>query len=159
QSFTETMKLLRDKDFQDLLDNYPRAPRTFLVAVEAEDTVSSEWLIKGATGREYKPQDYLQAFEVFVRENRDRIDSISILLSRPQQWSGDALRRLRETLRQAPEHFTETNLQKAFEVAHHKALVDIISMVKRAASDSSPLLTAEERVDTAVARVTVGREL
>ena len=32
-------------------------------------------------------------------------------------------------------------------MAHHKALVDIISMVKRAALDTSPLLTAEERVE------------
>ncbi len=35
-------------------------------------------------------------------------------------------------------------------MAHHKALVDIISMVKRAAFETSPLLTAEERVNEAV---------
>ena len=32
--FTETMKLLRDKDFQELLVNYPRAKRQFLVGYE-----------------------------------------------------------------------------------------------------------------------------
>jgi type I restriction enzyme, R subunit len=40
-NFTETMKLLRDSSFQDLLLNYPRPIRSFLVALETEDQVSS----------------------------------------------------------------------------------------------------------------------
>jgi type I restriction enzyme R subunit len=158
EAFAETMSLLRDRAFQDLLVDYPRPPRTFLVAVETKDEVTSEWLIKGATGREFKPTDYLNAFETFVRDNADQVEAISILLSRPQAWGTEALQELRQALAQAPEHFTETNLQKAFEVAHHKALVDIISMVKRAARESSPLMTAEERVHEAVERVVAGRE-
>jgi type I restriction enzyme R subunit len=159
ESFTETMKTLRGKDFQDMLVSYPRPPRTFFVAAGVEDAVSSEWLIKGGTGQEYKPADYLKAFEAFVRTNAQHIEAISILLSRPQGWGADALRDLRDALSKTPEHFTETNLRRAFEVAHHKALVDIISMVKRAALDDSPLYTAEERVDRAIVHVTTGREL
>jgi type I restriction enzyme R subunit len=158
-AFAETMKVLRDKDFQDLLVNYPRPPRTFLVAVETKDEVTSEWLIKGATGHEFRPTDYLNAFEAFVRENAEHVEALSILLSRPQAWGAQALQELRQTFAQAPQHFTEANLQRAFEVTHHKALVDIISMVKRAAIESSPLLTAQERVSEAVERVVAGREL
>ncbi|MEX0753951.1 MAG: DEAD/DEAH box helicase family protein [Actinomycetota bacterium] len=158
EAFTETTSLLRDPELQDLLVNYPRPPRTFLVAVETEDEVTSEWLIKGATGQEFKPADYLRAFEAFVRENANHVDAIAILLSRPQGWGTRALQDLRQTLAQAPEHFTEASLQKAFEVAHHKALVDIISMVKRAVLEASPLLTADERVQEAVQRVVAGRE-
>jgi type I restriction enzyme, R subunit len=158
-AFRDTMQLLRDEQFQELLRTYPRPQRTFLVAVEVQDNVSSEWLIKGATGKEYKPADYLKAFEEYVRTNEAQVEAISILLSRPRGWGTGALRELRQALLTAPEHFTEMNLQKAFEVAHHKALVDIISMVKRAATESSPLLTAEERVSEAVEKVTAGREL
>jgi type I restriction enzyme R subunit len=158
-SLTETIRVLRDKDFQDLLVNYPRPPRTFFVAADVQDEVSSEWLIKGATGQEYKPADYLTAFGTFVRANADQVEAISILLSRPQGWGSQPLRDLRQALLQTPEHFTEDNLRRAFEVAHHKALVDIISMVKRAALDTSPLYTAEERVDQAIERVTAGRQL
>ena len=157
-AFNETMNVLRNDDFKELLIKYPRVARTFLVAVEAKDEVESEWLIRGATGQEYKLADYLQAFEVFVKENRSQVESISILLSRPQAWSPQALHELRQVLTQAPEHFTETNLQRAFESKHHKALVDIISMVKRAGVASSELLTAEERVSAAVAEVAAGRE-
>lgn len=158
-AFTETMTLLRNKEFQDLLFNYPRPPRTFVVAVETKDEVTSEWLIKGATGQEFKPADYLKAFEAFVRENVEQVDALSVLLSRPQGWGAKTLQELKKALSQAPEHFTEANLQKAFEVAHHKALVDIISMVKRAALETSPLLTAEERVLHAVEGVVAGRAL
>jgi type I restriction enzyme R subunit len=159
EAFTDTMRLLRDSDFQKLLLDYQRPKRTFMVAPTVVDTVESEWLIKGAAGREYKPDDYLKAFESFVRDNSAEIEAISILLSRPQAWGSEALRELRETLRQAPEHFTEQNLERAFQVARHKALVDIISMVKWAASEASPLYTAEERVNQAVERVTANKEL
>ena len=57
----------------------------------------------------------------------------------------------------SPQRFTEDNLRKAHEVCYHKALVDIISMVKHAANDQNPLLTAEERVSRAFERVTAGQ--
>ncbi len=159
QSFAELMKTLRDKSFQELLLNYPRPPRVFLVAHEAQDTVTSEYLIKGTTGKEYKPEEYLMAFERFVQENASTIDALSILLSKPARWGTEALKGLREALTKAPEHFTEANLQRAFEAKHHKALADIISMVKRAAIESSPLLTADERVTAAVETVVADRTL
>ncbi|MBN2445666.1 MAG: restriction endonuclease subunit R, partial [Phycisphaerae bacterium] len=91
-------------------------------------------------------------------QHAEEISAITILLSRPQEWGAEPLRELREKLVQSTEHFTEANLQRAFQVAHHKALVDIISMVKRAATETAPLFTAEERVDAAIARVTAGRQ-
>lgn len=157
--FSGTMKILRDKDFQNLLIEYPRAKRTFIVAAGVTDEVESEWLIRGGTGAEYRPEDYLQLFERFIAENAEEISAISILLSRPQEWGAEPLRELREKLAQSTERFTEANLQRAYQLSRNKALVDIISMIKRTASDSSPLLTAEERVDAAITRVTAGREL
>jgi type I restriction enzyme R subunit len=156
--FTGAMKILRDEDFQRLLTEYPRSKRTFIVAPGVTDDVESEWLIRAGTGTEYRPDDYLQLFDRFIEEHAEEISAISILLSRPQEWGAGPLRELREKLTQSTEHFTEVNLQRAYQLAHHKALVDIISMVKRAASETSPLLTAEERVDAAVARVTADRQ-
>lgn len=157
--FANTMKILRDADFLKLVADYPRAERTFLVAPGVTDEVESGWLIKAGVGKEYKPDDYLQLFERFIDEHAKEIQAVGILLSRPAEWGAEPLRELREKLLQAPEHFTEANLQRAFLAAHHKALVDIISMVKRAAIDESPLLTAEERVSGAVERVSAGRDL
>ena len=139
------METLRNEQFLRLLTTYPRGERTFVVAAGVEDEVESEWLIKAGIGQEYKPDDYLRLFEIFIEEHSEEIRAVSILLSKPSDWGVGPLRELREALLQAPEHFTESNLQKAFNATHHKALVDIISMVKRAADDETPLMTAEER--------------
>ena len=153
-AFTETMKILRNAEFQDLLVNYPRAKRSFLVAYEAEDTVSSETVFL-AGGNYQKPEDYLDAFARFVTENQEQIEAIRILLERPAQWRTDALDELRKKLHQ--NRFDEEALRRAHQLVYNKALADIISMVKHSADEQQPLLTAEERVDQAMARVTAGK--
>jgi len=158
-NFTESMKLLRDKEFQDLLTKYPRPSRGFLVAAGVQDTVSSEWLIRAGIGREYKPADYLKLFAEFVQENAEHIEALSILFSHPEGWGAEPLRELRENLAKAPDHFTEENLRRAYMVTSDKAMADLISMVKRAKSATSPLLSADERVEIALDRVIYSREL
>jgi type I restriction enzyme, R subunit len=150
--FTGAMKLLRDRDFQRLLVEYARRKRTFLKALEYEDSVSSESYVS-----EVKPEDYLAAFARFVRENPSKIEAIQILLGRPKDWGTDALTELRLKLRAAPDHFTVDRLQQAHKAQYNKDLVDIISMVKHAAREKEPLLTAEERVGRAFDRIAAGR--
>ena len=153
-AFMGTMEILRNNTFQDLLVNYPRAKRTFLVAYEADDTVSSETVFQSG-GTYQKPEDYLDAFAQFVRDNPEQVEAIRILLERPRQWRTDALDELRKTLRR--NRFDEKDLQRAHQLVYNKALADIISMVKHSANETQPLLTAEERVDRAMVRVTAGR--
>jgi type I restriction enzyme, R subunit len=153
KDFAGTMKVLRDPRFQDLLTNYPRPDRLFLKAYEVIDTVTSEWTI-----RDLKPEDYLKAFARFVRENPTQIDAIGILLDRPRDWGTAALVELRQKLATSEERFTEENLQKAHQECYHKALVDIISMVKHAAEEQQPLLTAQERVERAMKQITQGQQ-
>lgn len=150
-----TMRLLRDPAFQDLLIHYPRTLRSFIIADGAQDYVTSGYLIRTADGKTVRPEDYLHAFEQFVRENPDHIDAIRILLERPADWRTDALRELRTKMAAAtPQGFSETNLRRAYQ----HALADIISIVKHAAS-GEPLLSAEERVDRAISRVFDGQPL
>jgi type I restriction enzyme, R subunit len=149
--FMNTMELLRNKDFQDLLINYERAKKVFLVGYEIEDKVSSEAMIR--VGPDYqKPEDYLDSFAIFVRENPEHIDAIKVLLERPKDWKTDVLKDLRENL--AINKFPETELRKAHKLVYHKALADIISMVKHAAREEEEIYSAEERVDKALKKVT-----
>jgi type I restriction enzyme R subunit len=148
------MSLLRNPSFQDLLVNYPRPKRSFILAEGYEDQVSSSLLIRGADGREHKPEDYLKAFSTFVRDNPARVQAIRILLDRPKEWGTEALSELRSKLAAAPERFTFDALEKAHRLRYDRALVDIISMVKHAAHEEEPLLTAEERVGHAFDRLT-----
>jgi type I restriction enzyme R subunit len=123
--------------------NYERAKRTFLVGYEVEDHVTSAQLF----GKFDKPQDYLEAFTKFVQENKDRIDALRVLRKRPQEWNPDVLMALRKELKLSG--FPEERLRGAHQKLHH-ALADIISIVKHAADEQAPLLTAEERVTKAV---------
>ncbi len=157
RDLTGAMSTLRNQEFQKLLVNYPRPTRVFLVAHDTQDVVSSEWRVRGLDGKEYKPDDYLTAFAEFVRLNPAHVEAIRILLDRPQDWSTNALSELRSKLLASPQRFTPENLQKAHQIRYNKALVDIISMVKHAANEQNPLLTASERVERAFAAVIDGR--
>ena len=150
ENFTEIMKMLRDKDFQDLLINYPRSKRPFWIGYEIQDEVTSERLILGE-----KPVDYLNSFMNFVKENPEHIIAIKILLERPKEWNTSALNELREKLRM--NKFPEKYLQEAHRLVYNKALADIISMVKHAAKQEEPILTSEERVKIALDRITNGK--
>jgi type I restriction enzyme R subunit len=147
--FTGTMTLLRDPQFQDALVNYPRAKRQFLVAPHYPDEVVSERAYR--FGKFDKAEDYLEAFSRFVKENADKVDALAVLCRRPQGWCPAALAELRRVL--AQHDFDVPKLQKAHERASHKALADVISMVKHAAEHQQPILTAEERVTRAMNKV------
>lgn len=142
--FDGAMKLLRNTEFQELLVNYQRAKRTFWVGYDVKDEVSSRKLF----GKWEKPEDYLEAFGKFVRANANQVDALRILLKRPQDWNPEALTGLRHTLRM--NDFDEKRLRDAHKKVYRKDLADVISMVKHAADQQEPLLTAEERVSKAL---------
>ncbi len=144
--FTGTMKLLRNEEFQKLLLEYKRAYVPFLVGYEVQDTVSSKKVDR--FGKYETAEGYLDAFSRFVKENADKVDALSILLKRPRDWRPKALEELRRTL--AQNQFDEHKLQEAHKIASHKALADVISIVKHAATAQSPVLNAEERVNRAM---------
>lgn len=147
--FTSTMQLLRNLDFQDLLFNYQRAKRSFWVAYETQDVVTSR--AEERYGSYANAVDYLTAFSKFVRENEDRIIAIRVLLTRPKEWSPEALEQLQQGLRQGG--FDVTKLQTAHDRVYHKQIADIISMVKHAADQQLPILTAKERVESAMSSI------
>ncbi len=154
KDFINTMKLLRDNSFQDLLLNYPRAKKSFLIGYEVDDDVSS-YVVFRRGDTTHKPGDYLDAFARFVKENPEHIEAIKILLDRPKDWKTNVLDDLRKTLLR--HHFNEKDLQEAHKFVYNKALADIISMVKHAAREEEPLLTAEERVDNALKKFMRGK--
>jgi type I restriction enzyme, R subunit len=148
--FTETMALLRNKDFQELLEDYPRPKKVFFKGYDIIDSVEDEVMFR--VGDKYqKPEDYLKLFTEFVKKNPEQIEAIEVLLSRPTEWNTDALDELREKLRK--NDFSEKDLQRGHELVYKKPLADIISMIKHASNFDIPILTAQERVEKAVSRL------
>lgn len=154
KDFTGAMEILRNSKFQDLLLNYPKAKRTFLRAVEVEDTVESEYIFR--RGDEHlKPEDYLEAFARFVQEQKDEIAAFQILIEKPKEWRAPVLKDLRSDL--LKNDYPVEDLQRAHKRVSHKDLADVISIVKHAAREEEPVFTAEERVDRAMERVAKGK--
>jgi type I restriction enzyme R subunit len=155
QDFAGAMKLLREPTFQKLLLEYPRAKRTFLTTIEDKDVVTSQKLER--YGRFDNAEDYLDAFEKFVKANADKAAALGVLLQRPRDWRPAVMDELRRTLNQ---HGFETEkLQRAHRAKGFKALADVISIVKHAAAQQAPLLTAEERVNRAIEKFLESRKL
>jgi type I restriction enzyme R subunit len=148
--FSETMKVLRNKSFQELLVNYERANNPFYVTYNTKDTVSSEYLFK-YEGRDLRPEEYLEAFAKYIHENKRHIEALTILFSNPHKWNSKALRDIRSVLTHAL--FDEEKLQKAHEQSGHKAMADIISLLKNADNAANPLLTAPERVGQTMEKI------
>jgi type I restriction enzyme R subunit len=90
-----------------------------------------------------------------IYQNIDRDYYTRVLIKRLQEWKTEVLNELREKLKR--NRFAETELQKAHNLVYNKALADIISMVKHAARQEEPVLTAEERVDQAIQKVRLGK--
>jgi type I restriction enzyme R subunit len=149
RDFTATMSLLRNPEFQRLLEDYPRARRTFLVAPGVEDSVTSQVIER--YGAFDSPEDYLTAFARFVRENATRIQALGALLRAPAGWGPTPLEQLRGEMQR--HQFNEQVLRRAHARLGHRDAADIISLVKHAAAEESPLLTAEERVTAAFNRL------
>lgn len=145
QDFAGTMKLLRNPDFQKLLLEYPRAKRTFLSTIEDKDVVTSQKLER--YGKFDNAEDYLDAFSEFVQANADKVAALFVLLQHPKDWRPAVLEELKRTLSQ--NGFEPDKLQRAHRAKGFKAPADVISIVKHAAAQQAPLLTAEERVNRA----------
>ncbi len=152
KKWMSTIEILQSEAFLDLCEHYPRPPRTFLRADSAEDQVYSRIIFRARDGRELAPQDYLQEFEKFIRENPHQIEALEILLRRPREFDTKQLKALREKLRTQPDHlldkFTERNLRRAYDAE----LADIISLIRHA-TKGGELLTTERRVDKALMKV------
>jgi type I restriction enzyme R subunit len=81
---------------------------------------------------------------------------LSVLLKKPQQWQPQVLNELSQKLKE--NDYSEKVLQAAHARVYHKELADIISMVKHAVNEQEVLLTARERIERAMEKVTDGKD-
>jgi len=150
--FINTMKLLRNKDFQDVLLHYKRPRKRFTTAYDLKDDVHSEELFKlGETNEYLKPKDYLLQFKTHIEDNKEIVEAYKIILESPADWNTKALNELRNNLKQ--NGYPVAKLRKAHRIIYDKELIDIISMIKHAVYEEEPLLSINERIDRVINKV------
>ncbi len=152
KNWAETMRILQKESFLEICENYVRAKKPFIIAVPAQDEVSSERIFRAKDGSELRPADYIKEFEQFVRNNPQHIEAIEILLNRPKEFHTKDLEALREKLSHEPEYLQDKFSEKNLRLAYNQKLADIISIVKHAA-EGEELITAESRINRAFERI------
>src|SRR3954453_4612762 len=103
-----------------------------------------------------RPEEYLSIFSEFVKNNKDKIEAMKIVLERPKDWKTQVLKELKSML--IEHHFSEVKIRSAINLIYHKHLPDIISIIKNAATEE-PLMDANERVEAAIKNLFKGRYL
>lgn len=98
-----------------------------------------------------RPEDYIEEFTTFIKENRDKIEALKIVCTRPADLTRDALKNLAVVL--ANEGYDLNSLNTAINKAKNADYVaDIISVIRTCAV-GSPLLNHDERIKRAVAKL------
>ena len=103
---------------------------------------------RGFGKNEQRPEDYLEAFEDFVKNNVNKIAALNIICTRPKELTSETLKSLRLAL--AQNGFTTQQLNTAVsEITREEITADIISLVRRYAI-GSPLVSHQARIRRAV---------
>lgn len=119
---------------------------------EHEDEVTS---VTRGYGNASKPEDFLDAFTHFVRENVNRIAALNIVVQRPQELTREELRQLRLELDAAG--FTDSKIKRAWADAKNEEIAASIIGYIRQAAIGDPLIPYADRVRTAVATIQAQR--
>lgn len=102
-------------------------------------------------GNAQKPEDYLEGFHSFIKENLNLIPALTIICTRPNDLTRDELRKLRVALDQ--QGYSEKTLQAAWRDAKNEDIAaDIISFIRQQAL-GDPLISHEERISNAMKKI------
>lgn len=129
----------------DFLDNTRFSEPRQLVISHEQDELRSH---TRDFGEAKEPEDYLEEFSSFIKNNTNEIAALRIICTRPSDLTRDELKSLKLMLDR--EGFTEQKLSSALsQVSNKEITADIISLIRRYAI-GSPLLTHKERVRLAI---------
>jgi type I restriction enzyme R subunit len=102
-------------------------------------------------GNAEKPEDYLQSFQQFIKENMNLIPALKVVCTRPKELTRGQLRELKITLDQ--QGFTEKGLQAAWrDVKNEDIAADIIGFIRQQAL-GDPLINHEDRIKNAMKKI------
>jgi type I restriction enzyme R subunit len=106
-------------------------------------------------GMTERPQDYLDSFSAFLRENLNKIPALLVVTQRPHDLTRAQLEELRLLLDAAG--FSETNLQVAWrEMTNEDIAASIIGFIRQAALGEA-LVPYDERVARAMKKILASR--
>jgi type I restriction enzyme R subunit len=122
-------------------------PRLIPVSEHPDEVVS----VTRGYGAAQKPEDFLDAFAAFVRNNLNLIPALMLAVQRPRDLTREQLRQLR--LRLDAEGFSDANIRRAWSDTRNEDIAASIIGYVRQAALGDPLIPYAERVNRAVAAI------
>lgn len=134
-----------------ILDWRPDRPGDPIPISEHADEVVSITHGYGKDGKLTRPEDYLDSFTAWVRDNFNKVAALGIVVSRPRDLTRDDLRQIKLMLDEKA--FTEAALHRAWEQAKSEDIAASIIGYIRQAALGDPLRPYADRVRDAMARI------
>lgn len=135
-------------DWQSDGDN----PRYVAISHHADEIVA----VTRGYGDAEKPEDFLDSFSAFVRDNINTIAALKLVVQRPRDLTRADLKELRLALDR--KGYSEANLRRAWADAKSEEIAASIIGFVRQAAIGDPLVPYEDRVRTAMRGVLASRQ-
>ncbi|MFL0165715.1 type I restriction-modification system endonuclease [Candidatus Clostridium helianthi] len=144
---TAAKEIIRNNSLVEYLDERYTNEEIIIVS-DKEDKVVSH---TRGYGKGKKPEDYIDGFKKYIEENKNTIQALEVVCTRPQDLTKESLKQLKAILDN--KGFNEEYLKTAWKDLNNEEIVaDIIAFIRQQAL-GSPLESNEERVKRAVSKI------
>ena len=145
--------VLTHKEAFNILDLDAPQYRNPKIIDDHEDTVIEH---SRGFGAGQKPEDYLESFKRFITENMNQIAALKTVCTKPSELTRESLKSLKLELDR--HDFTEQQLKTAWKnMTNRDIAADIIAFIRQQAL-GSPLVSHEQRVKHAFAKIKLNHE-
>lgn len=139
--------LLRARDAFSAF-NIKKSNKSYVIISDKPDEVHE---VSRGFGKGQEPADYLESFSTYLKTNKDKIEALEIVCTRPADLTLADLRNLSLTL--DAKGFNSIQLNTAVQqVTNEECAADIITLVRRYAI-GSPLISHEQRIRNAIKKL------
>lgn len=144
---TAVKEIIRSNSLIEYLDEKYRNDEIIIVS-DKEDKVVSH---TRGYGKGKKPEDYIEEFKKYIEENRNTIQALEVVCTRPQDLTKETIKQLKAILDN--NGFNEEYLKTAWkDLKNEEIVADIIAFIRQQAL-GSPLESNEERVKRAIKKI------
>lgn len=148
-----TAELLRYREAFSVLDKDKTHCKRSVVIDHHEDELIDH---TRGYGEGQKPEDYLETFKEFINNNMNTISALRTVCTKPSELTREALKSLKLELDR--HDFTEKQLNSAWnEMTNQDIVADIIAFIRQQALGST-LISHEQRVKHAFAKLRVNHD-
>ncbi|OOB78994.1 MAG: type I restriction-modification system endonuclease [Epulopiscium sp. Nuni2H_MBin001] len=145
-AFDAKQTLINNNKLFDILKQSGASRKSVILCQQDDELISHS----RGYGDNLKPGDYLEEFQKFINENREHIEVLNIVCTKPNSLTRKELNALKMEL---DNHgFTETRLNSAYQsTKNSNTLADIISLVR--AQIGAKLVNHEQRIKGAIKKL------